>query len=278
MSSKHLPNAAGSAQVVLLDGGGFTTTDDTKIHANGHDKPYYFCNPVGPRRTLVDQLKYLDVQPEDIDVVLFSHAHWDHCRPVKKEFPNAKVFFGPGTTSHCSPGHIQDGQIMPMIQWDSRFFGDETAKTETYQELSGPWVQWGPFDKAMDYFGDGSLWIIQAPGHMAGNLAAVVRKSPGNHVILASDCCHSRDIFQGRKDIAEVTLTDGSSFCLHEDVLAARHTIDRLREAVDDYGMHMAMTHDAEWIKEQKDEVLMSILHPFFDEHCLLRIRAHLRP
>lgn len=38
---KELPTVAGSVDVVLLDGGGFTTTDDTRIHADGHDKPYY---------------------------------------------------------------------------------------------------------------------------------------------------------------------------------------------------------------------------------------------
>lgn len=39
--NKQLPASSGSVEVVLLDGGGFTTTDDTKIHADGHDRPYY---------------------------------------------------------------------------------------------------------------------------------------------------------------------------------------------------------------------------------------------
>lgn len=123
---------------------------------------------------------------------LISHAHWDHCRPAKGEFPNARVVFGPGTRSHCSPGHMQDGEIQPMVQWDSRFFGDDDVCTEKFEELKGLWRSWGPFDSAFDYFGDGSFWVLQAPGHMAGNLAACARLESGDHVLLASDCCHSR--------------------------------------------------------------------------------------
>lgn len=41
---KALPEAYGSVDVVLLDGGGFTTTDDWRIYADGHDRPYYLYN------------------------------------------------------------------------------------------------------------------------------------------------------------------------------------------------------------------------------------------
>ncbi|KAH7133867.1 beta-lactamase-like protein [Dactylonectria macrodidyma] len=318
MVTKKLPQATGHVEIVLLDGGGFTTTDDTRIHAGGHDQPYYLydwcfylhhkasgrkilwdlgisddrnlytpfvlnyhwpsCNPVGPRRCLVDQLADLGVRSEEIDTIIFSHAHWDHCRPVKTEFPNAKVVFGPGTGAHCSPGHIRDGEIQPMVQWDSRFFGARDVCTDQYQELEGSWTPWGPFDQALDYLGDGSFWILTAPGHMEGNLAACARLESGELVLLASDCCHSRDIFLGTKQIANVPMPDGSSFCLHESLDAALDTISKLREAVNEYGMHIAMAHDAEFITEGKDSTLMSLLHPLFNEGCLERIRARQRP
>ena len=79
----------------------------------------------------------------------------------------------------------------PSLQWDGRFFDPERA-TERWDELHGPWVPFGPFEKALDYFGDGSFWIMQAPGHMAGNLCAAARIQGGEWVLLGSDCCHSR--------------------------------------------------------------------------------------
>ncbi|KXH29870.1 hypothetical protein CNYM01_02921 [Colletotrichum nymphaeae SA-01] len=108
---KTLPFSGSAVELTLLDGGGLTTTDDTKIHADGHDKPYFLynwcfyihhrasgrkilwdlgisddrqmytpfvlnyhwtsCNPIGPRRRLADQLQDIGVKTSDIDTVLF---------------------------------------------------------------------------------------------------------------------------------------------------------------------------------------------------------------
>jgi glyoxylase-like metal-dependent hydrolase (beta-lactamase superfamily II) len=81
------------------------------------------------------------------------------------------------------------------VQWDGRYFDPDRA-TERWEELEGPWRRFGPFDEAMDYFGDGSFWVVQAPGHMPGNCLAVARLKNGHWICLGSDCCHSRYVFQ----------------------------------------------------------------------------------
>lgn len=101
------------------------------------------------------------------------------------------AFFGPGTKEGCSPGHLASGKPDPNVQWDGRFFDPNNA-TERWKELEGPWMPFGPFEKAMDFFGDGSFWVIQAPGHMQGNLCAAAKIESGDWVLLGSDCCHSR--------------------------------------------------------------------------------------
>jgi hypothetical protein len=118
-----------------------------------------------------------------------SHAHWDHCRPISNVFPNATAKFGPGTVAACSPGHLVDA----TSQWDGRFFDFEHA-TEKSEEFAGSWHPFGPFEKAMDYFGDGSFWIVQAAGHMPGNCLSVARLKSGDWICLGSDCCHSRSV------------------------------------------------------------------------------------
>jgi hypothetical protein len=102
-------------------------------------------------------------------------------------FPNATARFGPGTMAACSPGHLED----ITSQWDGRYF-DYNHATEKAEELAGPWGPLGPFEKAMDYFGDGSFWIVQAAGHMPGNCLSVARLKSGDWICLGSDCCHSR--------------------------------------------------------------------------------------
>ncbi|KAH7379269.1 beta-lactamase-like protein [Phaeosphaeria sp. MPI-PUGE-AT-0046c] len=215
-------------------------------------------NHVGPRRTIVQQLAERGVQPEQIEKVLFSHAHWDHCRPIRDVFHNATAAFGPGTIAGCSPGHLKD----PTLQWDGRFFDPELA-TERMEELSGPWQEFGPFEKAMDYFGDGSFWIIQAPGHMPGNCLAVARLQSGDWICLGSDCCHSRELLDGQAEIAEFCVPRVGKMSLHADMAAAKSTISKVRTLEKDYGVKTLLAHDISWMKEDVDEVLLSLC----DEH-----------
>ena len=45
----------------------------------------------------------------------------------------------------------------------------------------------GPFNQAYDFFGDGSLQLVYAPGHSKG-LALPLISNNGKYVLLASDC------------------------------------------------------------------------------------------
>lgn len=44
--------------------------------------------------------------------------------------------------------------------------------------------------QAIDYFGDGSLYILNVPGHLAGHIAALARVTPTTFVLCAGDTCH----------------------------------------------------------------------------------------
>ncbi|KAH7050029.1 beta-lactamase-like protein [Macrophomina phaseolina] len=211
-------------------------------------------HPVGPRISLQEQLQGHGVSSAQIDSVLFSHAHFDHARPIKDIFPNATGYFGPGTKEHCTPGHLRD----PGLQWDGRFFDPEKA-TENWKEFEGPWVPFGPFERAMDFFGDGSFFVVQAPGHMPGNLCAVARVEGGNWILLGSDCCHSRELLDGKFDFAVFEAPNGVKMCLQSDIPAAKGTISRIKQ-LEDLGVHVALAHDTTWIKDGTDAVLMGLL------------------
>ncbi|KAH8732618.1 beta-lactamase-like protein [Phaeosphaeriaceae sp. PMI808] len=218
-------------------------------------------NHVGPKRTLVQQLAEKGVRAEQVDTVLFSHAHWDHCRPISDVFPEATAKFGPGTAAACSPGHLKDANA----QWDGRYFDPEYA-TERWEELTGPWQRLGPFELAMDFFGDGSFWVVQAPGHMPGNCVAVARLKGGHWICLGGDCCHSRELLDGKCEIAEFCIPTVGKTSLHADLLAAKNSISMVRILEKDYGVRTVLAHDASWIVDGTDEVLMSLL----DKHLVM--------
>ena len=51
---------------------------------------------------------------------------------------------------------------------------------------------------AHNYFGDGSFFVLSAPGHTAGHLAALahVTNGPATFVVLAGDCAHHPGVFR----------------------------------------------------------------------------------
>lgn len=48
------------------------------------------------------------------------------------------------------------------------------------------------FEHAVDLHGDGSLYVVDLPGHMQGHIGAAARVAPGSFVLLAADACHHR--------------------------------------------------------------------------------------
>lgn len=217
----------------------------------------------------------------NVHIFVSSHAHWDHCRPIKHEFPNATGYFGSGTQTFCSPGHLSDGKPMDSIQWDGRFFDTEGSCTETWQEFDNQnWAPFLTFDKAFDFFGDGSFWIIDSPGHMPGNLGAAARLDDSNEwVLLGGDCCHSRALLKGEADIACYTTPDGKRTAyLHMDLEVAQTTIGRIRKAEKEHGVHVALAHDESWLVTQHDPILMSLLDENKRGEWLERVKDGLEP
>jgi hypothetical protein len=50
---------------------------------------------------------------------------------------------------------------------------------------------------------------------------------------------------------------------LHSDISAAKSTIKKIQTLEGEFNFHVALAHDASWMKKGTDEVLMSLL----DDH-----------
>lgn len=44
--------------------------------------------------------------------------------------------------------------------------------------------------RALDFFGDGSFYLLDTPGHAIGHLAGLVRTTPDTFVMMGGDLCH----------------------------------------------------------------------------------------
>lgn len=171
-----------------------------------------------------------------------SHLHWDHVGDWT-EFPSAQLILGPGATEYVSPGYPS--------QPDSAFLGAVFNHAGGVRELSratDTWVPFPPFERAFDLFSDGSLLLVDAPGHMPGHLIAVARTSASGtmpeFVIMGGDCCHHRSLFTGEAEIG-VGFGPTGLPSMHLDLDIARKTIQRVGELGREENILVCLAHDA---------------------------------
>ena len=118
--------------------------------------------------TVADQLVRRGVSPEDVDLAIVSHLHFDHCGGLA-QLPAARV-------------------VVQQAEWDAAF--------------RGPLVDFGVFnpddfdlghdrevlDGEHDLFGDGSVVVVPTPGHTAGHQSLLVE----GRLLLTGDACYCR--------------------------------------------------------------------------------------
>ena len=109
-----------------------------------------------------------------------------------------------------------------------------------------PWTPHDNLPRALDIFQDGSVLIVDAPGHLPGHINILARVGPDTSVYLAGDACHDRRIVRREKTIGEWEDAEGHICCIHGDRKLAEQTIERIRE-LEERGAEVIFAHDVEW-------------------------------
>jgi glyoxylase-like metal-dependent hydrolase (beta-lactamase superfamily II) len=127
-----------------------------------------YQRPLGTKQELAFQLKQLDVSVDDVDVVVNTHLHEDHCGN-NKLFKNSRFLVQKEELRHA-------------------FVPDDNER-----DRNGPFYKRIDFDHPLDYepiTGDYAVTeevrILFTPGHTAGHQSVAVRLANRNFVI-ASD-------------------------------------------------------------------------------------------
>ncbi|KAJ6581614.1 beta-lactamase-like protein [Mycena capillaripes] len=116
---------------------------------------------------------------ESIDAVIWSHTHFDHIGDMSK-FPNTTgLIIGSETDTSTYP------ESPNAILQSSDFAGHQVTKVNfAAANLTFSGLQ------AIDYFGDGSFYLLNTPGHMPGHMSALARVTPTSFVSLGGDTFH----------------------------------------------------------------------------------------
>jgi glyoxylase-like metal-dependent hydrolase (beta-lactamase superfamily II) len=178
------------------------------------------------------------VHPKDIDAVILSHLHFDHTGDVTK-FPSAEIIAGEGTAEATSPGW-PTAQLSPF---------DGTVLTHPkFRELSKSNPGYGSLDVfpyAYDFFSDGSFYLLDAPGHMAGHQMGLARTGEKEWVVMGGDCCHHMDLLvENNRTISVVDGPNGQPG-FHKDPKAAQESIEKLKKMRAYKNILTLLAHDA---------------------------------
>ena len=147
---------------------------DTGYPVAGPNVPANFA----VKTPLVDQLAKLEVKPEQITFVGISHYHGDHIGQARS-FPKATLLIGKG-------------------DWDA-LTGSQPPQNAN-PALLEPWIKGGakvePVVRDKDVFGDGSVVMLDLPGHTPGHHALLVKLKNKGNVLLTGDLAHLRENYE----------------------------------------------------------------------------------
>ena len=139
--------------------------------------------PVAPKMSLVDLLAQVNVKPEQITYVGLSHYHADHVGQVNL-FPQATLLIGKGDWDILS-----GPKLPPTVR---RPPGDVV-----YPEPFVNWISGGgkvePLLLDKDVFGDGTVIMLNTPGHTPGHHVLFVKLPRTGNVLLGGDLAHFRE-------------------------------------------------------------------------------------
>lgn len=126
---------------------------------------------MGPSDNVIAGLSALGLYPEDVDIVVNSHLHPDHCG-CNEFFRKAEII-------------VHELELAAARASDSAIRG----------YIPREWVQPMPMRAVgaeHDLFGDGRIVLVPLPGHTAGMIGALVALDRSGAFLLASDAVSLR--------------------------------------------------------------------------------------
>lgn len=136
-----------------------------------------------------EQLEEHGVPGPSIEGIIWSHWHFDHTGDPSTFDAHTALIVGPGFKQAFLPAYPTNKES-PLLESD--YEGRELREIEFTQ---GKKV--GRFE-AFDYFGDGSYYLLDAPGHAVGHLCGLARvtSNPDSYIFMGGDASHHAGEFR----------------------------------------------------------------------------------
>ncbi|MFY9609781.1 MAG: MBL fold metallo-hydrolase [Blastocatellia bacterium] len=119
------------------------------------------------------QLQAHGVDPNEIEMAIISHSHWDHVSGLE-DFPRAEAWF--------SKQELDDIPTLPAGELIQQM--KSKLKLRAFEFAGSPYEN---FDRSLDLFGDTSIVLVPLPGHTPGSIGMFVNLRSGKRFFFIGD-------------------------------------------------------------------------------------------
>jgi N-acyl homoserine lactone hydrolase len=170
-----------------------------------------------PKETIPEQIAKLELKADNIKYVAISHYHGDHVGQVEL-FPKSTLLIGKGDWEALTDPAKKTGMANPAT-FAPFISGGSKVEPVAYDQ---------------DVFGDGTVTMINTPGHTPGHHSLLVKLKEKGYVLLSGDLAH----FQENYDTNGVPMFNVD----HAYTLAS---LDRFKKIAANLKATVIIQHDA---------------------------------
>jgi len=144
---------------------------------------------IGEQDTLSAQLATLGYSLSEVSTAILSHLHQDHIGGLAELTGSDLLVSAAEWAELAKPGPEPRGFLRSHIQLPGLKWHQVSPEPTRDSALA-------PFTESLDVMGDGSLILLPTPGHTAGSVSLLVRRTGRPPLLLAGDLTYGAEILQ----------------------------------------------------------------------------------
>lgn len=183
-----------------------------------------------------EQIQKVDVKPEDISAVIFTHLHWDHTGHIEK-YPNAKFY-----ANKREYEFALDPIPMYYKSYESDVLGIHNPIKDVEFEL---------FEGEKELLP--GIVVFDTPGHSPGHVAVEVDTEDGKYII-AGDAAFGLYTFEPFPEL-HYDITPAGRYC---DIVGFWESIRKIRDRAVDMD-HILLTHEPSMLKRIEETPVIGL-------------------
>ena len=202
----------------LLEGDGHKYLVDTGMGSTEISQKYHHEGRQDPGTAIHEQVAKLGLSTDDIEAIIFTHLHWDHCYNMK-EFKKAKYYVSDVEYEFA---------LDPIPPYWGSYDHPKSGRTPQFDDCKFELVNGQK--EVLD-----GITIVPTPGHSPGHISVSVNTAKGDYWIIG-DLMFLRDNLQPDKKRGWPYTLPGR-FCNSIDLW---HSMEKVITTAD----YILMTHD----------------------------------